>query len=250
MRRKYIVFLLIIFSFINISASSGKIKQDSIIECNGKYYGNHGNPIHWHMVEKKDDVWVSISKEVDIPSCYIKVVNEKELVSFSKCVDGDTAKFIVNNEERTVRFLAIDTPEIASGGKEADLFGNEASDFTCQKLKQAKEIYLEYDSNSDKEDKYNRLLAFVHVDGVLLEKLLIEQGLARVYYIYGDYNYVDELRKAEEISKEKKLGIWSDKEIATPDVKEDNKDKKIEEELSLYDLIIMILKKLFDLLLN
>ena len=38
MRRKYIVFLLIIFSFINISASSGKIKQDSIIECNGKNY--------------------------------------------------------------------------------------------------------------------------------------------------------------------------------------------------------------------
>ena len=35
----------------------------------------------------------------------------KEKVSFSSCVDGDTAKFILNKKEITVRFLAINTPE-------------------------------------------------------------------------------------------------------------------------------------------
>ena len=32
-------------------------------------------------------------------------------VDFYDCVDGDTAKFLYNDEKITARFLAIDTPE-------------------------------------------------------------------------------------------------------------------------------------------
>ena len=234
-----------ILSSLNVFASSGNIKQDSVIECNGIYYGNHGTPIHWHKVEKRNNKWVSISSETDIPACYIKKVNEKEKVLFSKCVDGDTAKFIVNGEERTVRFLAIDTPEIAHSGMEADKYGNEASDFTCNMIKSAKELYLEYDGNSDREDKYGRILAFVYADGLLVEKKLIENGLARVYYIYGDYNYVDELRKEEERAKAKKIGIWED-EIINPDIPEDNTTN--DESKKIIIIILELLWKLFDLL--
>ena len=99
MKRVIKVFLFVVIFSINTYASSGPIKQDSIIECNNKYYGNHGNPVHWHQVEKKDGKWVSISGEVEIPACYIKKVNEKELVTLAKCGDGDTARFIINNTE-------------------------------------------------------------------------------------------------------------------------------------------------------
>ena len=88
-------FLLIILFAHDVIASSGPIKQDSIISCNGKYYGNHGNPIHWHEVVKKDDKWVSVSSETTIPACYIKPVNEMEKVTFAKCSDGDTARFFI-----------------------------------------------------------------------------------------------------------------------------------------------------------
>ena len=229
--------LLILFAF-NVSASSGTIKQNSVIECNGVYYGNHGNPIHWHIVEKKNDKWVSISKEVEIPACYIKETNKMEKVIFSKCSDGDTAHFIINGEEKKVRFLAIDTPEISSN----DNYSKEASDYTCQSLKNAQEIYLEYDGNSDKEDKYGRILAFVHVDGVLLEKSLIEQGLARVYYIYGDYAHVDELREIEKEAKSKKIGMWSNENESSLTNNEEDIITKI------INIIIEILKKIFDLL--
>lgn len=37
--------------------------------------------------------------------------NEKKEVKFSSCIDGDTARFIMDKEEIKVRFLAIDTPE-------------------------------------------------------------------------------------------------------------------------------------------
>ena len=242
---KIIVPLLILLTSFNVMGTSGKIKQDSIIECNGKYYGNHVNPTHWHQVEKRNDNWVSISNEVEVPSCYVKAVNVWEKVSFSKCADGDTAHFIIKNEEKKVRFLAIDTPEIS--GKEK--YSSEASDYTCNALKNAKEIYLEYDSNSDKEDKYGRILAFVHVDGVLLEKSLVEKGLARVYYIYGDYAHVDELREIEKTAKENKLGIWSDN---NPDVI-DNEEKEESSEkddifTNIIDFVILILKKIFALL--
>ena len=226
-----------------MSATSGAIKQNSVILCNGKYYGHHGNPTHWHIVEKKNNTWVSISGEVEIPACYIKEVNRKEKVTFSKCGDGDTARFIINGEERKVRFLAIDTPELDSNEK----FSKEASEYTCNALKKAKEIYLEYDSNSDKEDKYGRVLAFVYADDILLEKSLIENGLAKVYYIYGDYAHVDELREIERIAKNKKIGIWSDD---IPDIVDDEEKNEAPDNIitQIINLIITILEKIFALL--
>lgn len=239
---KSILFILIIFFLFTVSASSGPIKQDSIISCDGKYYGNHGNPVHWHEVIKSNDKWVSISKETAIPACYIKEINPMEKVSFYKCSDGDTARFIISNEERKVRFLAIDTPEVDNN----EPFSKVAAEYTCNRLKNAKEIYLEYDSNSDKEDKYGRILAFVHVDGELLQKELVERGYAKVAYIYGDYEHVSELRELEEIAKNNGLGIW---EINLGD-KETNEERDNSEDDIIWRIIntiIGIIKIIFDL---
>jgi len=244
---KYVIVILIIILRFNAFASSGPIRQDSIIKCNNKYYGNHGNPIHWHEVIKKDEKWVSISQETSVPACYIKKVNEREKATFFKCSDGDTARFIIGNEEKKVRFLAVDTPEIDKN----EPFSQEAKEFTCNMLKNAKEIYLEYDSNSDKEDKYGRLLAFIHVDGELLQKKLIENGYAKVAYIYGDYEYIDELRKLEEKAKKKQVGIWQ--EVNLGDIEENKEEKKESDDniiLEIINIIIEIIKVLFDILLN
>lgn len=264
---KIILFLIILFLSFNIKATSGIIKQDSIIKCNDKYYGSHGSPSHFHIVEEKDGKWVSVSNEVEVPPCYIEPVNEKELVTFSKCVDGDTARFMINGEERIVRFLAIDTPESVHPDKEVELFSKDASEYTCDALTKASEIFLEYDGNSDKEDKYGRVLAFVYVDGVLLEKKLIENGLAKVAYIYGDYAHVSELREAEQLAQNKKVGIWSESE-ELPDVKDNtginsnNGDKQEKSDktrndenseikeiiIKIINLMIELFKKIIDLL--
>ena len=238
-----LLFILIMLLSFNTYATSGPIKQDSIIECNGKYYGNHGNPLHWHIVEKKDDKWVSISSEVEIPACYVKEVNKKEKVTLAKCGDGDTARFIINGEEKKVRFLAIDTPEVDKN----EPMSGEAREYTCNALKNAKEIYLEYDGNSDKEDKYGRVLAFIYVDGVLLQKSLIENGLAKVAYIYGDYNYVEELREIEKEAKNKKIGIWQEEVLG--DISETKEENESDNPyIKTIETIFEIIKKLFALL--
>lgn len=130
-------------------------------------------------------------------------------VKFSDCVDGDTAKFIYNDKKITARFLAIDTPETVHPTKEVEEFGKEASNYTCEKLKNAKKIKLEYDPDSDELDKYDRHLVWVFVDEELLQKKLVSKGLASVTYLYGDYKYTQELESAEQDAEDQKIGIWS-----------------------------------------
>ena len=127
-------------------------------------------------------------------------------VKFKSCVDGDTAKFIMDDDIVTARFLAIDTPE--TKGK-VEPYGKEASNYTCKKLKSAKEIKFEYDKNADK-DKYDRYLVWIFVDGKLLQKELVSKGLAKVAYLYDDYKYTESLQKLEKEAKSSKIGIWSD----------------------------------------
>lgn len=140
--------------------------------------------------------------------------SNKVTVAFSKCVDGDTAKVILNEKEVTVRFLAIDTPETKHPQKGEEPFGKEASNYTCNKLKNAEKIELEYDGK-EKTDKYNRHLAWVFVDDSLLQKELIQKGYAEVAYLYDDYKYTKELQKEESLAKLEKKGKWNDSLIQT-----------------------------------
>ena len=138
---------------------------------------------------------------------------EEREVTFSECVDGDTAKFIYKDEEITARFLAVDTPETVHPTKEDELYGKEASDYTCKRIKEAKKIVLEFDEESDRKDKYDRYLVWVFVDDRLLQKELVERGYASVAYLYGDYKYTEELEKAEQNAEDNKLGIWNNEAI-------------------------------------
>ena len=168
----------------------------------------------------------------------------KKEVKFSKCVDGDTARVILNKEEIKVRFLAIDTPESVHPTKEEEQFGKETSEYTCEKLKNAKTILIEYDPESDKTDKYDRHLVWIYVDDILLQKDLIEKGYAKVAYLYGDYLYTDELKEVEEVAKKSGVGIWSDS--TNQEKTEENEEYNIIEKI--IDQICEILEKLIEIL--
>lgn len=134
-------------------------------------------------------------------------IEAKEIVTLNKCVDGDTAWFNLNGDVIKARFLAIDSPESTNKIEE---YGKEASNFTCDILIKAKKIEIEYDPNSDKLDKYKRHLVWVFVDDLLLQDLIIKEGLAEVNYLYGDYKYTETLKISELDAKANKLGMWQD----------------------------------------
>ncbi len=150
-----------------------------------------------------------------------------EIVTLEACVDGDTARFL-NQKEETMktRFLAIDTPETVHPTKEEEPFGKDASDYTCEMLTNAEEIKLEYDENSDETDYYGRRLAWVFVDGVLLQDLLVKNGYAEVTYLYDDYKYTSLLQESESIAKTKQIGIWSIEEEKQEEEQENKESSK------------------------
>lgn len=159
----------------------------------------------------------------------IAFAQDKQVVELKKCVDGDTAWFYYNNNEIKVRFLAINTPESTN---KIEAYGKEASEYTCNRLMNAKKIELEYDDNSDLKDKYGRDLAWVFVDDSLLNKDIVENGYGEVKYIYGDYKYLSLIKEAEEKAKKNNVGIWKENS---------NKDKNTLAILSIILILIVCL---------
>jgi len=142
-------------------------------------------------------------------SINISVYAKNKSVKYSSCVDGDTIKVVMDKEKVTVRLLAVDTPETKHPDKGVEPYGKEASEFTCNLIKNASKIELEFDKNSDELDKYSRYLAWVFIDGKLLQEELIKKGYAKTAYLYGNYKYTKDLKVLEENAKTNRLGIWS-----------------------------------------
>ena len=148
---------------------------------------------------------------------FVSASNSKFKVTLDSCIDGDTARFNIKDEVKTVRFLSINAPEIAHDDVLAEPYGYEASNYTCQLLKNASVIKLQYDPKSDKEDKYSRVLAWVFVDDELLQEVLVSKGYAEVKYVYNDYLYSNDLKDLENKAKDKKMGIWSLFDVSSSD---------------------------------
>lgn len=134
--------------------------------------------------------------------------NERVEVKFISCVDGDTANFLVNNKKTKFRFLGIDTPESVKENTPVEPYGKEASEYTCERLTNAKKIVVEYDKNSTKTDKFGRHLAWIWVDDELLQQELLELGYAKVSYVYDDYSYIKNLCFVQSKAKNDKVGLW------------------------------------------
>ncbi|EFU89182.1 nuclease-like protein [Enterococcus faecalis TX0630] len=147
--------------------------------------------------EVTENVTQTISNDQRIPA------------DFVRHVDGDTTVLRIDGKERKVRFLLIDTPETVKPNTKVQPYGLEASKRTKELLSTASEITFEYDEG-DKTDRYGRALGYIFVDGILLQKTLVSEGLARVAYVKEpNTKYLEELEQAQEQAKSESLGIWS-----------------------------------------
>lgn len=113
---------------------------------------------------------------------------EQTEIKLINCIDGDTAKF---SEIGKTRFLFIDTPESTN---EIEEYGHAAAQYTCNKLKNAQKITYEYDGS--KTDQYDRTLAWIFVDGKLLQEEIAQAGYVKKFYNYTDFRYEKQVRNA------------------------------------------------------
>ncbi len=130
-------------------------------------------------------------------------------VQLTQCVDGDTAHFSIDGKDIKVRFLSIDTPEIAnSSNPVSEPFGDIASRYTCDALKSAATIILQMDLYENERDQYGRLLAWVWIDDQLLQGNLIEKGYAEVAFVKQTNLYSLKLIQLQDFAISKRIGLW------------------------------------------
>lgn len=165
-------------------------------------------------------------------------VSALDKVKLDKCIDGDTASFVYKNKTSKFRFIAIDTPESTT---KVEDYGPEASEYTCEQLKNAKKIEIEFEDNTSTKDKYDRYLVYVFIDGELLQEKILYNGLADLKYEKKNFKYNDRLEKAYKHAKDNLIGIYSTKEY----------QEEVEEDLIYYltkwgkKLLSNILKEIF-----
>ncbi|MFD1416574.1 thermonuclease family protein [Oceanobacillus jeddahense] len=133
----------------------------------------------------------------------------RELVTVERVVDGDTVIVHLEDGSRErVRLLLIDTPESVKPDSEVQPFGEEASDFAKELMPEGETVELE--RGSPERDDYDRMLAYIWVEDENVNQLLVEEGYARVAFVYEpNTKYLEELEEAQEEAREKENNIWS-----------------------------------------
>ncbi len=121
----------------------------------------------------------------------------------ARAIDGDTVELTTGER---IRYLLIDTPESVNGA--TDCYGAEAHQLNAD-LVTGKTVDLAYDE-AGCTDRFGRLLAYVSVDGVEVNRLLVERGYACVLYIppAGTDRHT-EFENLEATAKAAGRGMWS-----------------------------------------
>lgn len=119
----------------------------------------------------------------------------------SRIIDGDTVELETGE---TIRYLMVNTPETTNGKDEC--FGQNAVTFNTD-LVLDRQVTLEYDVEC--EDRFDRTLAYVFVDGQEINRLLVERGFGCVLHISpnGD-DRADEFEALEDDAKAAGRGLW------------------------------------------
>lgn len=136
-----------------------------------------------------------------------------------RVVDGDTMKVSFTDDgkakEETIRLLLVDTPESVDPEKPVQPFALDASNYAKNMLT-GKDVQLELDVSE--RDKYGRLLCYLYIGDRMFNELLLENGYARVAYIYPpNVKYVDQFREIQKTAQQKALNIWSVENYAQED---------------------------------
>jgi micrococcal nuclease len=123
-----------------------------------------------------------------------------------RVIDGDTLVCLPGlgpgaRGER-VRLLLIDTPELAQRP-----FGEVARDTARALLPAGARVRLDFDVA--RRDPFGRLLAYVWVDSLMVNRELVRRGVAVVAVYPPNVRHVELLRAAADSARAERRGLWS-----------------------------------------
>lgn len=120
--------------------------------------------------------------------------------------DGDTVRL---DDGRHVRFVGINTPELARESRPAEPFSEEAHQALLDLIERGNgEIALRL--GEEERDRYGRLLAHPYLpDGRSITRLLLERGMGLRVAVPPNVRHQDCYARAEQAAREAGRGVWS-----------------------------------------
>lgn len=203
------VLIVILLLVLTLVIFSGILYNQKMIIENQNKVNNQSND----KKEKKEKT-EKVDKGKEGKTGKDKGKNEEQIIPNGKIqnlkvirvVDGDTLELEKDSVKYKVRLIGVNTPESVHIDKSKNTKeGKIASEFTKSKL-EGKEVELEFDVNP--YDKYGRLLAYVYIDGVSFNEILLEEGYAKTMFIAPNVKYKELYRQIEEKARKEKKGIW------------------------------------------
>ncbi len=127
---------------------------------------------------------------------FLTIERENREYEVLRVADGDSFTLSQDNSELEIRLYGIDCPE------RKQPFHKRAETFTRKVLDRGEIRFTEID-----RDRYGRIVAWVFVDSLNLNKELVRHGLAWHYKRHSSDNT---LARLEDSARTAKAGLWSD----------------------------------------
>jgi len=127
-------------------------------------------------------------------------------VPVTRVVDGDTVEVSLRGSTEDVRYIGVDTPESVAPGEPVECFGRRASEFN-RELVEGERVALTFDD--ELRDRYGRLLAYVRLDGLLVNAELVRRGMARTLEIEPNTDRAELLARLQRRAGSLGRGLWS-----------------------------------------
>lgn len=132
----------------------------------------------------------------------------KEQATVIRTIDGDTIEVrMEDGAKEKVRFIGIDAPELKDSANQPQCFALKASHYLRRTLGRGRvELVAVADKN---RDIYGRLLRYVHFRNADIGRLLLAEGIVRVYPWF-EHPRSDKYDEAEHGAKNVDKGLWTE----------------------------------------
>lgn len=146
----------------------------------------------------------------DVLNTKLSTIGKRELIQLERCVDGDT--FVAQTKtfgSTKIRLSGVNTPEVAHPGHDIkeEYFGKEAQTYTCNRLKSAAHLAVEWDKTQT--ESHERQIAVVFIDEKNFNLELFQEGYANDRYLKDKMPYASEYKRALQQAKASKKGMWA-----------------------------------------
>ena len=127
----------------------------------------------------------------------------------TRVVDGETVEVRLGDRVETVRYVGINTPEIHHPTRGRKPY-RDAARAANQQLVEGRAVHLVLDMQP--RDRHGRLLAYVYVDGQLVNAELVRRGYAEAATYPPNVKHHAELVELQRRARQARAGLWGDPE--------------------------------------